>query len=176
MELFWLRGYQRVGLAELLQHMGISRQSLYDTFGNKRGLFLRSILHYRATQLSQALGLLDRQGSPIENVKDVMRFFQELALHGSCRGCLVANALVETGQDDEEITGLLAETLELLRQGIERCLQQAQELGELPAEKSPLELSRALVNAMIGLAVMGRLPLERATIRDVYAGTLSILG
>ncbi len=60
MQLFWLRGYGRLGVAELLKHMGISRQSLYDTFGNKRGLFLRAIEHYRATQLSRALGLLER--------------------------------------------------------------------------------------------------------------------
>lgn len=175
MQLFWLRGYQRVGLAELLQHMGISRQSLYDTFGNKRGLFVRSILHYRGTQLSRALALLERDAAPLENVRSVMHFFRELALDGSCRGCLVANALVEMGQDDEELSGLLGETLEVLREGIQRALEEAQKQGDLSAERSPVELSRALLNAMVGLAVMGRLPLERETIQDVYAGTLGLL-
>jgi TetR/AcrR family transcriptional repressor of nem operon len=174
MELFWLRGYERLGLAELLKHMGISRQSLYDTFGNKRGLFVRAIEHYRATQLSQALALLERDGSPVQNVRDVLAFFEGLALHQSGRGCLVANALVEVHGDDE-LSGLLGETLDLLRSGIERALREAQKGGELSEDKSPVELSHTLVNAMLGLVVMGRLRPDPAVVRDVYAGTLGLL-
>lgn len=175
MQLFWLRGYERLGLAELLQHMGISRQSLYNAFGSKRGLFLRTIEHYRATQLAQALALLERDAPPIENVKAVMRFFETLASDERCRGCLVANALVEMGPHDPEIAELLGQTLERLRQGIEEALGKARARGELAAAKSPAELSRALVNAMVGLAVLGKLPLERAAIQGIHAGTLSLL-
>ena len=176
MELFWLRGYEGLGLSELLEHMGISRQSLYDTFGSKRELFIRAVEHYRATRLSQALALLEREGSPVENVKAVLHFFEELALDGRCRGCLVANALVEMGPHDEEIAALLGETLELLRKGIEEALQEARERGELSESKSPPELSRALTNAILGLAVMGKLSMRESEIRDIYAGTLSMLG
>ena len=97
LELFWRRGYQGAGLTELLQAMGIARQSLYDTFGNKRRLFIRTIEYYRDTRLAQALALLEREGSPLRNVKDVVRFFERLALDKRARGCLVANALVELG-------------------------------------------------------------------------------
>jgi len=31
------------------------------------------------------------------------------------------------------------------------------------------------VNAMVGLAVLGKLPLERAAIQGIHAGTLSLL-
>jgi TetR/AcrR family transcriptional repressor of nem operon len=175
MELFWLRGYERLGLRELLSHLGISRQSLYDTFGSKRGLFLRTIEHYRSTQLSQALALLERAGSPLGNVKAVLRFFEELALDQRARGCLVANSLVEVDPADEELSGLLGETLELLRASLERALRQAQQCGELAAGRSPLELSRALVNAMVGLAVTGRLPLPRTAIAEIHAGMLRLL-
>lgn len=175
MNLFWLRGYGGVGLAELLEVMGISRQSLYDTFGNKRELFIRSIRHYRETQLVQALALLERPGSPLSNVRGVVRFFERLAADASCRGCFVANALVELGPHDEPIAKLLRETLELLQGSIQRSLERAQEIGELPVSKSPQQLSRALTNAMLGMAVTGKLPLGRMALRDIYAGTLSML-
>ena len=45
MDLFWARGYEATGLRDLLDHMGIGRQSLYDTFGDKRSLFLQAIQH-----------------------------------------------------------------------------------------------------------------------------------
>jgi TetR/AcrR family transcriptional repressor of nem operon len=175
MELFWLRGYEAASLPELLKTMGISRQSLYDTFGNKRELYVSAILHYRATQLSQALALLDRDGSGLENVRDLVRFFEELAADTRCRGCFVANALVEMGPHDPEIAHLLQETLEILREGVERALREAQARGELALTKSPEGLSRALTNAMIGLAVTGRLEVRRSELGEICAGTLGML-
>ena len=175
MQLFWLRGFEGTRLPELLTAMGISRQSLYDTFGSKRLLFIRAIEHYRATQLARALALLERDGSGIENVKSVVRFFQTLAADHRRRGCLVANALVEMGPHDPEIAALLADTLAILERALHRALRQAQQRGELSESKSPLGLSRALVNAVIGLAVMGRLETPSSALRDVYAGTLSML-
>jgi TetR/AcrR family transcriptional repressor of nem operon len=175
MQLFWAQGYEGTGMSELLERMGISRQSLYDTFGNKRQLFIRAIGHYRDTQLSQALELLQQDGAQVENVKSVVRFFERLASDDRCCGCLVANALVEVAPHDEEIADLLRETLELLRASIQRSLKQAQDAGELAPTKSPLQLSRAITNALLGLAVTGKLRLGRQTLRDVYAGTLSML-
>ncbi len=175
MNLFWLRGYEGLGLSELLEHMQISRQSLYDTFGSKRELFVRAIEHYRVTQLAQALALLDREGSRIENVKAVVRFFEQLATDQRCRGCLVANALVEMGPHDQEIAALLRNTLELLQKALHRALREAQVQGELSPAKDPLELSRALMNALIGLSVTGKVRMGRATIRGIYSGTLSML-
>lgn len=175
MDLFWLRGYEGVGLTELLEHMGISRQSLYDTFGNKRSLFIRTVEHYRETQLAQALELLARDGSPLENVRAVVRFFETLAGHTSCRGCLVANALVEMGPHDREIAALLHETLGLLQKSIEDALREARDRGELAASKSPETLARALTNALMGMAVTGKLPVGPAALRDICTGTLSML-
>jgi TetR/AcrR family transcriptional repressor of nem operon len=176
MQLFWSRGYAGAGLSELLSEMGISRQSLYDTFGNKRELFIRSIEHYRATQLRRALEILDRDGSPLENVKEVVGFFEQIAADSRCRGCLVANALVEVAPHDSELAALLEETLDLLQEGVRRALERARERGELTADRSPVALSRALTNAMIGLAVSGKLRRGHTILRDIYSGTLSMLG
>jgi TetR/AcrR family transcriptional repressor of nem operon len=175
MNLFWLHGYQGVGLSDLLKHMGISRQSLYDTFGNKRALFMRVIEHYRATQLVDALALLGREGSPLANVEAVIRFFEELAADSRCRGCLVANTLVELGPHDRQIAALLEETLALLQQGLQHALREAQRRGELSTDKSPMNLSRSLTNSLMGMAVLGRLPSEPASLRSVTAETLAML-
>ncbi len=176
MDLFWRRGYKGAGMSDLLRQMGISRQSLYDTFGNKRELFVRVLEHYKSTRLAAALALLEREGSSVENVKAVVRFFQELGQDRECRGCLVANALVELGpSEDPEISELLRTTLDLLQASVEGALEAAQASGELAPGRSPAQISRALTNAMIGMAVTGRLQLGHEVLDDVYAGTLSML-
>jgi TetR/AcrR family transcriptional repressor of nem operon len=176
MQLFWSRGYEATGISDLLEATGISRQSLYDTFGSKRALFLRSIEHYRTTQLSQALALLEREGSPKENVKAVVAFFESLAADERGRGCFVANALVEVAPHDPELAGVLEETLDLLQHAVGDALERAREQGEIPADRAPVALARALTNAMVGMAVTGRLASRRAALKDIFAGTIAMLG
>jgi len=175
MELFWQYGYEGASLPDLIATMGISRQSLYDTFESKRGLYIHAIEHYRASQLSQALALLEGEGSPLAKVRQVLGFFEALAADTRCRGCFVANALVEMGPHDPEISELLHDTLELLREAIAAALRESQALGELPAAKSPNALARALTNAMLGLAVTGKLDLGPDELREIHAGTISML-
>jgi len=43
MEVFWVRGYEVTSMQDLVEHMGINRQSLYDTLGYKHTLFLQSL-------------------------------------------------------------------------------------------------------------------------------------
>ena len=35
MRLFWEQGYEKTSMTDLVEHMGIHRRSLYDTFGDK---------------------------------------------------------------------------------------------------------------------------------------------
>src|SRR5581483_9686973 len=46
MELFWSRGYEATSIHDLLVHLVINRQSLYDTFGDKHTLFLETLKRY----------------------------------------------------------------------------------------------------------------------------------
>ena len=62
-----------VGLSELLQQMGIQRQSLYNTFGCKHALFLEAVQHYGQKTVCQIKGHLNQPGSPLENLRRVFR-------------------------------------------------------------------------------------------------------
>jgi TetR/AcrR family transcriptional repressor of nem operon len=77
MELFWAKGYNAVGLRELLQQMGIQRQSLYNTFGCKHTLFLEAVQHYGQTVVCRIKGQLNQPGSPLENLRCVLQKIAE---------------------------------------------------------------------------------------------------
>ena len=175
MQLFWLRGYEGTSLSQLVDAMGISRQSLYDTFGNKRALFLRTLEHYQKTQLVEGLALLTRDGSPVENVKALLRFFDALARDSRARGCFVANTLVELGPHDAEIAAVVRGILATLQGAIEANLIDAKRAGELAPHKQPDELAAALLNAVLGIAVAGRLAHDPNESPLVLAGTLRML-
>ena len=77
MELFRAKGYAATGMAELQAQMGIGRKSLYDTFGNKRQLFIKALQRY-ADQVTKEINIeLNKEGSPLENIRRLMRRFEE---------------------------------------------------------------------------------------------------
>lgn len=43
---FWGKGYEATTTGDLLTRMGIARQSMYDTFGDMRRLYLEALRHY----------------------------------------------------------------------------------------------------------------------------------
>src|SRR6516225_5083731 len=47
MHVFWRLGYEHTSLDLLMREMKIARQSLYDTFGDKRALYLKTLRQYR---------------------------------------------------------------------------------------------------------------------------------
>src|ERR1041384_4735339 len=49
MVLFWTQGYEATSMQELVEATGINRGSIYNTFGDKEGLFIAVLDHYAAT-------------------------------------------------------------------------------------------------------------------------------
>ena len=89
MRLFWEKGYDAVGVAELAQTIGINPPSLYSAYGSKRELFCRAVAHYSGTQ-GQFFARLDEGGPAFETLVSVL---EEAARSGTsdatARGCLV---------------------------------------------------------------------------------------
>ena len=74
MNLFWRRGYENTSLETLMKEMGIAKQSLYDTFGDKRALYLKAMAHYRDQTNSQMQKMLNLQRDPKDAVvRDFLR-------------------------------------------------------------------------------------------------------
>jgi len=63
----------------------------------------------------------------------------------------------------------------MLEKSLLAALRRAQACGDLRPGKNPRTLSRALTNAMVGMAVTGRMGKGKAVLSDIYSGTLQML-
>jgi TetR/AcrR family transcriptional regulator, transcriptional repressor for nem operon len=68
MEVFWEHGYEATSTDQLLKAMGIGRQNLYDTFGDKRRLFLEALGLYATEGTIAAREVLTSSGSALERI------------------------------------------------------------------------------------------------------------
>ncbi len=53
--LFRGRGYERTSVPDLIDELGICRQSLYNTFGDKHGLYLMALDRYGQLEVDTKL-------------------------------------------------------------------------------------------------------------------------
>ncbi len=175
MEVFWTKGYEATSVQDLLDHMGINRGSLYDTFGDKHALFCEAVGHYGRTVMQHAYDTLAAPGSPLRNVRNLIGMWADSAATGKCRGCLITNTAVELAPHNPAVAEAVKSALRRLEKALHKTLERAVEAGELPAETNTRALARFLTSSGQGLVVMGKANVSRATIKDIVAVTLSVL-
>ena len=72
MKAFWAKGYAATSTEDLIQAMGIGRQSLYHAFGDKRRLYVEALETYQRETTSGHLKRLNGAFSPLAAVRDLL--------------------------------------------------------------------------------------------------------
>jgi TetR/AcrR family transcriptional regulator, transcriptional repressor for nem operon len=176
MELFWQKGYEATSMSDLLGSMGIGRGSFYDTFGDKRSLFLAALDRFERTRTAWIPQVLDDSESPVEAIRCVFeRTVDSLVGFEPRRGCLLANTAVELAPHDSEIAERIWGHVRRTEEAFEEALGRARTIGELPEHRDPRVLSRFLVTNLHGLRVMARAGADRETLEDVVVVVLEAL-
>lgn len=176
MELFWRNGYGATSMRDLLDGMGIGRGSFYDTFGDKRSLFLAALDRFERTRTAWILEALEGPEPPLESIRYVFgRTVDGLVGFEPRRGCLLANSAVELAPHDPEVAERISGYVRRTEDAFEDALVRARVTGNLSQNKDPRALARFLVNNLHGLRVMARAGADRAILEDtveVLLGTL----
>jgi len=173
---FWRLGFDGTGIADLEAELGIGRKSLYDTFGNKRELYLKALERYADTVIQR---ICERLENPQANAfSNLERTLERLAQHhgsGESLGCLLGVAMAQAQHEDEELAQLIRSYLKRLEHALERALRQAQQDGDVRSGLSPRDSARNLVALTQGLALMGRVSERPAMPRSVVRASLAAL-
>ena len=156
-ELFRKKGFDGTSVPDLIARLGICRQSLYNAFGDKHGLFLAVLERWGVREVDAKLALLATEGSALEHVRTVVRGWAALAAQCPGDGCLTVTAIVENGGDPEALA-VVERQVDRLEHGLRSALERAQAGGELQPTASPARMAQALVSSCYGLGVLSRLP------------------
>ncbi len=175
MNLFWDRGYLATTMSDVVEHTGVSRASLYNTFGGKHELFIAAVGRYQREVHLELVGMLNQQGSPKAAIRRTMRQVAKDALDAGERGCLLTNSAVELAAYDREVRDRVAESFGWLERAFERAVIRGQECGEISPRQPARKVGRFLVNAVRGLVVIGKTKPSRRAVQDIVDLTLAAL-
>src|ERR1700749_1254387 len=70
---FWQQGYNSTPPQAILDETGLSRSSLYDTYGDKHSLFLKCLQHYRDAEPGGVIKSLDHSEDPAAAIRKIFQ-------------------------------------------------------------------------------------------------------
>ena len=99
-ELFYEEGVHTVGIDRVIEHAGVAKGSLYNTFGSKDEL-IRAYLETRHANISRRITqAVERCDTPRERLLGVFEAQRDLFAEPGYRGCAFARASAESHPGD----------------------------------------------------------------------------
>jgi TetR/AcrR family transcriptional repressor of nem operon len=164
---FCNHGYEGTSTDDLLQAMRISRQSLYDTFGDKRQLYLEALQQYVANSIAEQIRALNSGTSVLAGLEAALLAFASKSGTAEAPGCMGIGATCEFGVSDREVAALIGTADKALQSSLERRIREGQANGEISTEVSPQAGAQFIKATFVGIKVAGRGGAPAATLREV---------
>lgn len=176
MRTFWIYGYAQTSPQDLADNLGIGKGSLYNTFGSKHELFLKSLERYVETSVLDFARVMAEPAPIRDRVRRLLTGLVDTDLADPNRcGCLVINTTVEFGNRDEEVEKLvsrsLSETEALLRTSFDKALA----AGEIAAGQSSQALAALVQSAMVSIRVLAKSTDDRVQLDLIVETTVDAI-
>lgn len=133
LELLWRHGWSSTGVAGVVEATGVSRSSLYATFGSKDALYLAAVRRYLADVVDPAF---DALATGRDGIGDLATFFDRL-ITGRCTGprarwgCLATNLQTSSESLAPEVAAVLGTHQQRLLDALSAALDTARRIGQL---------------------------------------------
>jgi AcrR family transcriptional regulator len=168
LEVFWQKGYAATSTSDLLEAMQIGRQSLYDTFGDKRSLYLEALAQYGEDSVTDLLRHLKGE-TPLSAIGNMLHAFASRPKRDNAKGCMGVNAIAEFGTSDEAVNGLRDTSGKRLNRAVEEQLRAAAASGEIPAATDIAQATAFVAATLSGMKISAKAGASIATLRAIAA-------
>lgn len=172
--IFWRQGYAGTSIGDLVEATGLQRQSLYNAFGDKQGLFSAALAHYRARGNALAAPLLSSEAGLPELREFILASLREQR-RLDCGACMLIKTAFDPAMQDQQIKALVHESARMWRVSFARVLGQARQRGELPPRGDDTTLANYLFTVHNGLSALERTGASMAEIEAALDHAIATL-
>jgi AcrR family transcriptional regulator len=167
--LFCRQGFAATSTDELMRVMGVGRQSMYDTFGDKRALFLTALETYVTESVQSINAELEKPGSALSALQSALASFAERNDLSSAEGCMGLNAISEFGQRDADVTRITRKAASVQRQALMHVLARAKKQGELNPDADLASMADFFESTLAGIRMAAKAGKSRQALRSIAA-------
>jgi TetR/AcrR family transcriptional repressor of nem operon len=176
MQQFWRAGYEATSLQDLLDVMNLSKSSLYQTYGSKHELFLRSIDFYQQSSVSELQQSLNDSLTSKAFMKRLLEDVIAEATSKKKKGCLLVNTVNELSHRDKAVSKAVSNGIDNVAGVIKQAIKCGKKEGAIKSTVSTDTLVNYIVSNVSGLRTMVKsgankrelAPLVNMIIKTVY--------
>lgn len=173
-QVFWSKGYEGASVSDLADATGLKAGSLYNAFGDKLSLYLKTLDRYGEKEVATAIVWMAKQDC--RGAEAIARFFNMIAAQvhsGAYRnGCFLCNAATDQAPNDPRIAAAVSANMAPLRQAFRERLKSDPRTAE-----ASLMLADFALATYLGMFVMIRGGADEAMVRravSVATAALSV--
>lgn len=151
-EVFRAHGFEGTSAQMLVDAMGIGRQSLYDTFGDKWGVYCAAVRHYSQREVRAHGAVLTSHERAIDGIRAMF----DRVVADAERGCLGLNSTVEFGCTRPELVKIRETSGGVLRDAMKDALVTARAQGDLAEDLDLDPLTTFLITTISSIRLAAR--------------------
>jgi TetR/AcrR family transcriptional regulator, transcriptional repressor for nem operon len=174
LNVFWKNGYAATSMAELTKAMDINPPSLYDTYGDKRNLFLMALRDYQESQKTW-LEQLFASGASVKDIltKLLKTMVGETLDDPDRKGCFMVNTTAELANRDEGAFQIIRANEKEMVQMLEKLFRHGQETGEISTSKDVKVLASYFFVVIQGFRIQAAANPDRKMFDGVIKSVIS---
>ncbi|TMM59561.1 TetR/AcrR family transcriptional regulator [Maribacter algarum] len=176
MELFWEKGFHATSMQDLVNHLGINRASIYDTYGGKNELFDKAFQNYRTISLASLKSIFDSESDVKKGFRKLFQMvIDDVKTQGCQKGCFVVNTITELVPGDTVLLEKLKQNAANTEGLFEQYIQRGIDDGHIDASKNPKAIAFTLFTLFSGLRVTSKVEQNSKKLNEMVEVGLSIL-
>jgi AcrR family transcriptional regulator len=145
-------GYEGTSTDMLVRAMGVGRQSLYDTFGDKWKLYCAALQCYVAAEAEAHVAALRSRCGALDGIMAMI----ERVVAEAGRACLGVNSICEFGRSQNELSKIHDGAARAIQRQISSRVREAQADGEVAAEIQPDEAASFIAATFAAIRIAAR--------------------
>ena len=174
---FWTRGYGATSVDDLTAATGLGKGSLYGAFGDKHGLFIRTLDEYIAMSLDMVRTQLhDATHKAYDRLIRHIRWQADaVATDETRRGCMMARTAAELGSTDGEVEDRVERAYSAWRTELADTIAEAQRDGDIDRKADPQALAGTLLAFMRGVEALHEGGVKPAALRSAADAMVALI-
>jgi TetR/AcrR family transcriptional repressor of nem operon len=156
MRVFWRKGFAATSTADLVDAMDIGRQSLYNTFGDKKQLYLQALEAYAERMTVNHLRRLNRPKSPLKGIRELLTGLFAADDELRSLGCMGVDSVAEFGTTDPDLMTVWSKAAPPLSRRLIERIEEGQACKEIDPRVRPADAADFVQVMMAGLQIAAR--------------------
>lgn len=175
MFLFWEKGYDATYISDLIKTMGISRSTLYDSFGDKDQLFKLVLENYQKHGFEKKkllfTGNHTKEGLTAYFYKHIENCYSQLTPDS----CLITNSSLLIGHIDPSIEEILLKNFSDLELKFKQVIEEGQRKGEISEQEDDELIAYTLLSLNHSINLMSSYKKEKDLAYKLVDKTITAL-